>query len=290
MKIKLTISAIVMLAISLSLNATSASILPIPDEITSIQSPQGVDTENYTVSENQLLAYSKTWGDTQTMWFVINTTSNPGNIFPGLPSGATMPPVRGFATPVSTTFSWTPNFCQSSPTPYSFKVKYYSDGTISQTNVTNISVTNVNRAPYITTNLDIDTPLTPNGKVMVAVGGYLNYNIVATDDDNTQCSENAFLELPLPSMTSWTQLQAASPNILANPDPQTISGQRSFTIGPFDSTQIGSWNLKFSVNDGGTGNNNGTSNMTIVVYQPYGSGCAQTKLSKLNRNNLRYCT
>jgi len=293
----------------LGVGVNAAAVYPSPIEspiINEITSPQNLDQLYYSVNEGQILTFTETWGNIDGHWRAITTDryvmfggpiwTNENDLASAIP-GATMPwsVVLGQA---SSTFTWTPNYCQSRPMDYAFRVLRYQDTDpytnpigFTHSNMTNITVNNVNRPPRITSNLDIDSPTTSDGKVNVAVGGSLTFNIAATDDDNTQCNEGAFLSLPVPSMSSWSLLGAAVPSIVSNPNPQTESGVRSFTIGPFDSTQIGKWDLKFSVNDGGTGNNNSTSNMTINVYQPSsGSSCGYSKYSKYNVRNMRYCS
>jgi hypothetical protein len=245
-----------LIAIIAILTATVQGATNLIEKISSIASPQGIDEEFYTVNEGQMLTYGKSWGDTQTMWFNITTNSNPSGNPPGLPPGATMPWVYGFATPISTTFSWTPTYCQSNPLDYSFRVRFWSDDTPSQTNVTNITVTNINRAPHITTNY--------SSTYYIPVGERLILGSQATDIDNLECNESAFIDMGY-TLTPKNGTNATEPDLVFD---QVVSGNALLVVGPFTSTNIGRWDLTFKANDGGIEFNSTIKNMTVVVYQP----------------------
>ena len=145
----------------------------------------GTDEQYYTIIENGQLTIESNWGNSETMWFNITSDSNPSGNPPGLPPGATMPWANGFSTPITTSFSWTPSNCQSKNSQYSFKIKFWSDNSPSQTNVTNITVINVNRPPTITGY--------PNwGREVVHLNdGYaLEYVITPQDIDKEECGDD----------------------------------------------------------------------------------------------------
>jgi hypothetical protein len=208
----------------------------------------------WNVNENSLLSFIDAMNST-------NSSDSLSIQAQSLPSGASMPTANG-NTAIQTTFSWTPNYCQSTPS-YQFSSNHYVNSLLAYTQTHTAAVANVNRAPTIT------SPSFPTTPVYVPVGGSLNYNLQATDIDNTQCSESAYLAMGY--QFSPYNFGAAAPDIVFS---QTGSGVASLTLGPFTTDNIGKWDLKISANDGGTGNNNQSKNMTIIVYQPsYSPSC-----------------
>lgn len=211
-----------------------------------ILSPTGIIT--HTTNENQYLTF-------------LEDLVGPGtlNIYvTNLPLYATMPDVTGTSY-IRTDFQWTPGYCQSGS--YStFVDKRWGTSQV-EFNEHRITVTNINRPPQITTSY--------NPVYYVPVGQKLIVGAQATDIDNLECNEDAFISMGY-SFTPKNGTNATMPEIFFDQIP-VVSGNALFVAGPFTSANIGRWDLTFSANDGGIENFVSTKSMTVVVYQPSSS-------------------
>lgn len=271
---KIGIAAIMFIGAMCLANAVGIYPIAEPEPITGIQETMGDIPKFNTTNEGEFFSFTNKYDQTSNPLCPCNLTLLPQQAII-TPWGASMPTKTTFngwgvgehdgypPANVSSTFSWTPNYCQSSPTAYSFNVSQYRQYigfTPIEANIFmyHLTVNNVNRPPQITTNY--------NNLYYLPVGQSLTLGSQATDIDNTQCSESAYLGMSY--QFSPYNLLAAAPSIDFS---QSGSGESSVTIGPVTSDNIGTWDLKFTVNDGGTGNNNSSKNMTVKIYQPSSS-------------------
>ncbi|MEI6125105.1 MAG: putative Ig domain-containing protein [Pseudomonadota bacterium] len=110
---------------------------------------------NKTVAENAALTFTLSATDADADTLSYSAT--------GLPSGATLSPTTG-------AFSWTPSYAQAGAYTITFTA---SDATLSSSQTSTITVTNVNRAPV----------LSAIGSKSVSEGATLSFSISATDPD-----------------------------------------------------------------------------------------------------------
>ncbi len=131
--------------------------------VTNVNRAPGMTTVgNKTVAENQLLQFNVTASDPDGTVPTLTAT--------GVPSGATFVN-NGNGTG---TFAWTPNFSAAGSSPYSVTF-VASDGTLSDSKLSSITVTNVNRAPVVAA----------VGNKTAVVGQLLQFTVNASDPDGT---------------------------------------------------------------------------------------------------------
>jgi hypothetical protein len=149
-------------------------------------------------------------------------------------------------------FNWTPNYCQSSP-ELKFNVSQYKQqmgqdsAGLSNIFMYHVNITNTNRLPAITSYV-------PEIRY-ISIGQSWNLQLKASDIDKTECGDD---EVHWTSFTNYTGGKTFT---------DYGNGTAQFSIGPVNTSNIGSYQLTFTAYD----NFNGTSNKTVnlVIYQPY---------------------
>ena len=165
-----------------------------------------------TVAENAQLTVNVTASDPDGQAITSLTAS-------GLPTGATFTPNGSNS---SGTLSWRPGYAQSG----SYAITFTATNTLSRSATTQVTVTNVDRAPVVTA----------PSSASVAEGALLTINITAADPDSQAIT--SLTATNLPTGATFT------------PDPGNTSGTFTWTPG---FTQAGSYNVTFRATNALTG-------------------------------------
>ncbi|MFH1750175.1 MAG: hypothetical protein ABH863_00695 [Candidatus Micrarchaeota archaeon] len=267
MKIKPIITAMlaIILVVTSTISAASIQLKLDTSPIYQLTSPQAIDQQFHSVDEGQTLSFTETFGAFNGHTYGITTDryvlfGNPiwisqEDISSSIP-GAIMNWDYKIAQPAVSTFTWTPTFCQARPMDYSFRVLRYMDvnpytnpNSSTHSNLTNITVNNINRNP------NINTYLAPT--YYIALGNSKAFPISATDPDYVECNETTYINM---SHSFTFALSAPSANFV-----QSESGQATVTISTTQNTLPGTYTLFVYANDG-QGETMKSTN--IVVYQP----------------------
>jgi len=151
--------------------------------------PSGSDTPSVNQPPVLNLVGNKVVNEGQSLVFVISATDPEGNELTY--SVANLPAGANFASS-SKTFSWTPEYDQTGTYPVTFTV---SDGSLTDSETTTITVNNTNRPPVLN---DI-------GNKTVSEGQLLTFMILATDPDGDSLTYSAGANFMPETMTfSWT--------------------------------------------------------------------------------------
>jgi hypothetical protein len=236
------------LADSLSVVTTPA---PVPNSLSASNkiaaSPNAWYQEYWVVNEHETLSFVKDWGRSGFgEFFDIKTDSNPPGSPPGIPSGSSMPWAFGYNQPITSTFTWTPSYCQASSIYYTFNILEYTDYNLVDFYTEYIRVNNVNRPPTLTTSF-------PSVKYL-AVGANWLQSLSGTDPDMTECGDD-----------SITMSYSSSPGISATITNQG-GGNAQFNWSP---TSTGPYAVTFRAQDANSAFDEKT--VEVWVFQPAGT-------------------